>query len=129
MNFNIVFRLEQLPNRRVQNPVPAVWPARFHLPQDDCVEAVVRTGIWIRAQKIFSVNRLFEARPDRIVEFGIGDDSLNSRLLRTELGWSPRFTDFRSGLEATVAWYREHEDWWRPAKARVEAAYAVTGQA
>ncbi|WP_444663083.1 dTDP-glucose 4,6-dehydratase [Cellulomonas sp. CW35] len=55
--------------------------------------------------------------------------AIDSTLLRTELGWSPRYTDFRSGLEATVAWYREHEDWWRPAKARVEAAYAVTGQA
>ncbi|ASR56435.1 dTDP-glucose 4,6-dehydratase [Cellulomonas sp. PSBB021] len=55
--------------------------------------------------------------------------AIDSTLLRTELDWSPRYTDFRSGLEATVAWYREHEDWWRPAKARVEAAYAVTGQA
>ena len=55
--------------------------------------------------------------------------AIDSTLLRTELGWSPRYTDFRSGLEATVAWYREHEDWWRPAKARVEEAYALSGQA
>ena len=55
--------------------------------------------------------------------------AIDSTLLRTELGWTPRYTDFRAGLEATVAWYREHEEWWRPAKARVEAAYAVTGQA
>jgi dTDP-glucose 4,6-dehydratase len=31
------------------------------------------------------------------------------------LGWSPR-VDFASGLPETVAWYREHEDWWRPIK-------------
>ncbi len=48
--------------------------------------------------------------------------------LRTELGWTPRYTDFRSGLEATVRWYRDNEPWWRPHKAAVEARYARTGQ-
>jgi len=55
--------------------------------------------------------------------------AIDATLLRTELGWTPRYTDFRAGLEATVAWYRDNQDWWRPAKARVEAAYAATGQA
>ncbi|MCL1801973.1 MAG: dTDP-glucose 4,6-dehydratase, partial [Promicromonosporaceae bacterium] len=36
--------------------------------------------------------------------------------------------DFESGLNATVDWYRENEDWWRPAKAAVEAKYASQGQ-
>ncbi|MFE6971707.1 dTDP-glucose 4,6-dehydratase [Isoptericola sp. NPDC057653] len=54
--------------------------------------------------------------------------AIDASRLRTELGWSPRYTDFRSGLAATVEWYREHEDWWRPAKAAVEAKYARTGQ-
>ncbi|MBJ7600264.1 MAG: dTDP-glucose 4,6-dehydratase [Candidatus Nephthysia bennettiae] len=31
------------------------------------------------------------------------------------LGWAPQ-VDFRSGLERTVRWYVEHEDWWRPLK-------------
>ena len=31
------------------------------------------------------------------------------------LGWEPRVT-FAEGLERTVWWYREHEDWWRPLK-------------
>ncbi|MGE3274661.1 MAG: dTDP-glucose 4,6-dehydratase [Vicinamibacterales bacterium] len=31
------------------------------------------------------------------------------------LGWAPR-EDFASGLEATVAWYRANEWWWRPIK-------------
>lgn len=30
-----------------------------------------------------------------------------------ELGWHPT-TSFEEGLAATVAWYRDHEDWWRP---------------
>ena len=54
--------------------------------------------------------------------------AIDASKLRTELGWSPQFTDFRSGLAATVEWYRENEDWWRPAKAAVEARYARTGQ-
>jgi dTDP-glucose 4,6-dehydratase len=31
------------------------------------------------------------------------------------LGWAPR-VDFREGLRATVSWYQEHEEWWRPLK-------------
>ncbi|MFI2103078.1 dTDP-glucose 4,6-dehydratase [Isoptericola sp. NPDC019693] len=54
--------------------------------------------------------------------------AIDATKLREELGWAPQFTDFRSGLAATVDWYRENEDWWRPAKAAVEAKYARTGQ-
>ena len=54
--------------------------------------------------------------------------AIDSTKLRTELGWQPQHTDFESGLEATIAWYREHEDWWRPAKAATEAKYAKQGQ-
>ncbi|MFD6135287.1 dTDP-glucose 4,6-dehydratase [Isoptericola sp. NPDC060257] len=54
--------------------------------------------------------------------------AIDATKLRTELGWTPQFTDFRSGLAATVDWYRANEDWWRPAKAAVEAKYARSGQ-
>ncbi len=53
--------------------------------------------------------------------------AIDSTRLRTELGWEPRYGDFREGLERTVQWYREHEDWWRPQKAATEATYAVKG--
>jgi dTDP-glucose 4,6-dehydratase len=33
----------------------------------------------------------------------------------TALGWEPRVT-LAAGLERTVRWYQEHEDWWRPLK-------------
>lgn len=58
--------------------------------------------------------------------------AMDSTKLREELGWRPRFTDtatgMRDGLIDTITWYREHEDWWRPAKQAVEATYAKTGQ-
>jgi len=31
----------------------------------------------------------------------------------TELGWEPQVT-FPEGLESTVRWYVDHQDWWRP---------------
>ena len=54
--------------------------------------------------------------------------AIDSTKLVQELGWSPRYTDFRSGLRATIDWYRGNEAWWRPLKAEVEAAYAAQGQ-
>jgi dTDP-glucose 4,6-dehydratase len=54
--------------------------------------------------------------------------AIDASKLRDELGWQPRYTDFRSGLEATVNWYRDNEAWWRPAKAATEAKYAAQGQ-
>ena len=54
--------------------------------------------------------------------------AIDSTKLRTELGWRPLHTDFASGLEATIAWYRDNEAWWRPAKEATEARYAAQGQ-
>ncbi|HEV2952959.1 MAG TPA: dTDP-glucose 4,6-dehydratase [Candidatus Dormibacteraeota bacterium] len=31
------------------------------------------------------------------------------------LGWAPT-VDFKSGMEQTVRWYLDHQDWWRPLK-------------
>ncbi len=48
--------------------------------------------------------------------------------LRGELGWEPRFTSFRDGLEDTIAWYRSHESWWRDAKETTEQRYRAAGE-
>ncbi len=39
--------------------------------------------------------------------------SLSSQKLRDELGWEAEVR-FDDGLERTVAWYRDNEDWWSP---------------
>jgi dTDP-glucose 4,6-dehydratase len=54
--------------------------------------------------------------------------AIESGKLRTELGWAPTYGDFESGLADTIAWYQEHEDWWRPDKESTEASYAAKGQ-
>ncbi|MFL0410642.1 dTDP-glucose 4,6-dehydratase [Microbacterium paludicola] len=54
--------------------------------------------------------------------------AIDSTRLRTELGWQPKYRDFRSGLAATIGWYRDNEAWWAPAKDATEAFYASKGQ-
>ncbi|MHA6967369.1 dTDP-glucose 4,6-dehydratase [Glutamicibacter bergerei] len=54
--------------------------------------------------------------------------AIDSTKLRTELGWVPEYANFEAGLEATVAWYRDHESWWRPQKDATEAKYVAQGQ-
>ncbi|MBH0052918.1 MULTISPECIES: dTDP-glucose 4,6-dehydratase [unclassified Salinibacterium] len=57
-------------------------------------------------------------RPGHDVRYAI-----DSTKLRTELGWMPQFSNFEVGIEATVQWYRDNEDWWQPQKAATEARY------
>lgn len=62
--------------------------------------------------------------------FGRGDDAiefvqdrpghdfryaLSSDKIRTELGWKPQKT-FEDGLQETIQWYKENQDWWKPLK-------------
>jgi dTDP-glucose 4,6-dehydratase len=54
--------------------------------------------------------------------------SNDSTKIRTELCWAPRYTDLRSGLVATIEWYRDNRDWWEPVKQTVEAKYAIKSQ-
>ncbi|WP_062304061.1 dTDP-glucose 4,6-dehydratase [Demequina subtropica] len=68
----------------------------------------------------------FEHVPDRP-----GHDlryAIDATRLREELGWEPQYGDFRAGLAATIAWYREHEPWWRPQKLETELRYQRLGR-
>ncbi|GEL95845.1 dTDP-glucose 4,6-dehydratase [Cellulomonas composti] len=79
---------------------------------------VVRTLLEIFGRPADDIEFVAE-RPGHDLRYAI-----DPTLLRTELGWRPRYTDFRSGLESTVAWYVDNEAWWRPAKAATEERYA-----
>ncbi|AYA24736.1 MULTISPECIES: dTDP-glucose 4,6-dehydratase [Rhodococcus] len=52
--------------------------------------------------------------------------AIDATRLRTELGWQPRYRDFREGLAATIDWYRANEQWWTPQKHVTEAGYSRT---
>ena len=54
--------------------------------------------------------------------------SNDSTKIRTELGWEPRYADFRTGLAATIDWYRNNEWWWKPQKDATEARYQQLGR-
>ena len=58
--------------------------------------------------------------------------AMDSTKIRTELGWQPQYTDnqtgMRDGLQATIDWYANNQDWWQPIKAEIEAKYAEQGQ-
>jgi len=53
------------------------------------------------------------------VEDRLGHDrryAIDSTKTRERLGWSPTRSAWPDALAETVAWYRDHEDWWRPLK-------------
>jgi dTDP-glucose 4,6-dehydratase len=56
---------------------------------------------------------------DRLISFVTdrpGHDAryaIDANKLETELGWRAS-ENFESGIEKTVKWYLENEDWWRP---------------
>lgn len=52
----------------------------------------------------------------RYVEDRKGHDrryAIDSSKAKRELGWEPK-KSFEQGLQETVQWYLDHEDWWRP---------------
>lgn len=54
--------------------------------------------------------------------------AIDSTKLRNELGWQPQHINFEEGLAQTIQWYKDNEEWWRPAKEATEAKYAKQGQ-
>ena len=54
--------------------------------------------------------------------------TMDATKIRRELGWRPRYTDLRAGLEQTIAWYEANRGWWEAGKAAVEKQYARRGQ-
>jgi dTDP-glucose 4,6-dehydratase len=66
-------------------------------------------------------------KPESLLEYVV-DRPAHDRRYRVNpskllsLGWRPRWT-FSAGLEATLNWYLEEQDWWRPIKSGSYRAY------
>lgn len=54
--------------------------------------------------------------------------AIDATKTRAELGWIPKYTDFDSGLKATIDWYEANREWWSTEKDEIEAKYAKNGQ-
>lgn len=54
--------------------------------------------------------------------------AIDSSKIRNELGWQPKYTDFREGLAQTINWYKDNEAWWKPQKEATEAKYQELGR-
>jgi dTDP-glucose 4,6-dehydratase len=52
---------------------------------------------------------------------------IDSSKIRSELGWSPKYTNFETGMEATIEWYRNNPEWWMSSKSDTEALYKSRG--
>jgi dTDP-glucose 4,6-dehydratase len=63
--------------------------------------------------------------PDTMIEFVAdrpGHDrryAIDATKIGDELGWRPSVS-FEEGIDRTIAWYRDHEAWWRPIKEQTE---------
>lgn len=54
--------------------------------------------------------------------------AIDATKIETELGWKPKFTDFVTGLQATIDWYKQNEEWWKPQKHATEEKYKELGR-
>lgn len=54
--------------------------------------------------------------------------AIDASKLVAELGWRPKYTDFKSGLADTIKWYQHNKAWWKPQKAATEAKYKELGR-
>lgn len=53
--------------------------------------------------------------------------AIDASKLMEDLGWKPKYTDFKKGLSDTIKWYEENEDWWKPQKTETEIKYRKQG--
>ncbi len=57
-------------------------------------------------------------KPESLITFvkdRLGHDqryAIDSTRIQRELGWSPSYT-FERGIEETIQWYLDHQDWWK----------------
>lgn len=62
-------------------------------------------------------------RPGHDLRYGI-----DASKIKQELGWQPKYVDFRQGLADTIDWYKNNQDWWQTQKIETEAKYKEMGR-
>lgn len=78
----------------------------------------VGTGVETSGLKVAEAVLQLMGKPRDLIEFVADRPGHDYRYAMdvsrmAALGWEPRVS-LAEGLERTVRWYREHEDWWRP---------------
>ncbi|HSQ41058.1 MAG TPA: dTDP-glucose 4,6-dehydratase [Fibrobacteraceae bacterium] len=78
---------------------------------------------WKNIDIVHELVKILGLGEDRIefVADRLGHDlryAIDATRIRTELGWSPKYT-FTTGLPETVKWYQQNEAWWVPLKAKL----------
>ncbi len=82
-----------------------------------------RTNIEITRRLLAGCGRAFESHVRHVADREGHDRRYAIASTKAHaLGWSPQI-DFERGIEATIAWYRDHESWWRPLKSGEFLAY------
>lgn len=93
-----------------------------------------RTNMEITKRLLELCGRSFETHVTHVADRAGHDRRYALDASKTKgLGWNPTI-DFETGLAETVAWYRAHEDWWRPLRdgefdAYYRRQYAERGRA
>jgi dTDP-glucose 4,6-dehydratase len=54
--------------------------------------------------------------------------AIDAAKFRSELGWEPKYNDFKLGLRQTIDWYTNNREWWEPKKLETESKYKELGQ-
>lgn len=54
--------------------------------------------------------------------------AIDASKLHKELGWEPLYKDFEAGLKATIDWYKNNPEWWKPQKEATEMKYKELGR-
>lgn len=54
--------------------------------------------------------------------------AIDASKLENELGWQPKYTNFKDGLKATINWYTTNKAWWEGQKQATEEGYKTLGR-
>ncbi len=99
----------------VRIPGFVLWPLLGPLLDNDAAFERMRAFLqflWRRVQRSHGIESPLTPRLNRDALFYARDDSIVVADALRDLGWRPRWADFRQGIAETVRWYQDHG--WAP---------------